>query len=191
MGWFDYLLVCILYSQITQSGFDSQCRSPAMARWYSTPESAKNREVTVLAVTETVLATSFTLWLAVSIYGNWTHIAIAACIAPLLLLRTEASNTLNMTWAKVWNEAELIRKSPLGWLIRFTKWLNGSKFGRIAMLFVLFPIVFVFLRVLAIMVTTLRHPLRSITNIPTNWQQITLCTDFIHSPFALKGSRGF
>jgi hypothetical protein len=62
-------------------------------RLFSTEESRRNNEVTVLAIIETLLAMVASI--AVAVYTkSLLHIAIGACVAPLLLLRTDKSIAL-------------------------------------------------------------------------------------------------
>jgi TIR domain len=57
--------------------------------WRSTVESTKAGVVSVLAVTETIIASAAYIWVAWR-FGT-LHLTVCACVAPFLLLRTEAS----------------------------------------------------------------------------------------------------
>ena len=55
-------------------------------RLYSTPQSAKILEVSLLAIVENIATVSFSLWLAISYFEAWEYILLGACIAPLLAI---------------------------------------------------------------------------------------------------------
>lgn len=59
-------------------------------RWYSTSESARKGEPSVLAIVETLAAMGVSVWIGVR-FGTWMHVFLGACIVPFLLLRTDAS----------------------------------------------------------------------------------------------------
>ena len=60
--------------------------------WYSTPETAEARIVSVLACVETLVAMAIYAW--VFVYVTKLHLLIAVCVAPFLLLRTPLSTEL-------------------------------------------------------------------------------------------------
>ena len=64
-------------------------------RFHSTLESVKNREMTVLAILETVAAVSLSIWLATR-SGSLFYIVVATLLAPFLLLRTGESTKLGL-----------------------------------------------------------------------------------------------
>ena len=64
-------------------------------RWTSTPLSADRGEISVLAIVETFVAISISLGIA-WYYETIIHIAVSACIAPFLLLRTHRSTVLGV-----------------------------------------------------------------------------------------------
>ena len=69
-------------------------------RLYSTAESVDKGEISILAIVETIAATSLAIYLSVK-FGSFKWIAWSACIAPFLLLRTEQSTVLGI---KLWDE---------------------------------------------------------------------------------------
>ena len=66
--------------------------SPDMGRlrWRSSPDSVENGTPSVLAIVETLVAITVSVWFAVH-FDTYKFIAMSACIAPFLLLRTEES----------------------------------------------------------------------------------------------------
>jgi hypothetical protein len=67
-------------------------------RLFSTPESVREEEISFLAVVETLVAMAISVFIAIKI-GTLKHLAVSACIAPFLLLRTEQSTRMAMAWA--------------------------------------------------------------------------------------------
>src|SRR6266851_1423141 len=59
-------------------------------RFYSTPQSALNQEITKLAIIECIA--SISLYVGIGVYlGTFRYLAAAVIFAPLMLFRTEAS----------------------------------------------------------------------------------------------------
>ncbi len=65
--------------------------------WFSTPASVEAGKTSVLAVIETLVAIALTISLAIY-FKTLTYIAITACIAPFLLLRTPESTQMGVEW---------------------------------------------------------------------------------------------
>ena len=145
-------------------------------RLYSTPKSALAGEVTVLAILETTAATAFSVWLWTH-QGTVPHIAIAACLAPLLLLGTDRSTDLAERWiVKVLDSITL----------------PGNFFGAVLAIpasLLLMPTAIVLMRTSSILVATLRHPLQALEAIPTNWFRIVFSTLPGATPSPPRGSR--
>src|SRR5262249_45776657 len=93
-----------------------------------------------------------------------------ACIAPLLLLRTDHSQELALKWfLESQAHAEKFRESPeTFWIV-----LGTALIGR--------P--------LSIIVMAIRHPLSSLRAIPQNWSRIVFATD-IQTPLELVPTTG-
>lgn len=134
----------------------------------STPETIARGELTVFALFETILAVSLSLSLAFY-FGTLFHIAIGACIAPLLLLRSPAS----IRTGGLWFQKGLPQKQQKDdlflqmWIyLRVLAWAS-------------------FVRVFA----TLRHPIEGMRSLPDNWKRVVLCTD-IGSPIELIPGAG-
>ncbi len=69
--------------------------------WYSTPESRAANKITVLAVTETVVSVTVYWWIAVA-FDTYIHLVTSIVIAPLVLLRSEASIKLGVEMFERW-----------------------------------------------------------------------------------------
>ena len=141
-------------------------------RWTSTPLSADRGEVSVLAVVETLCATSISLGIA-WYYDTITHIAVSACIAPLLLLRTKRSVALGL---------RLMRKFP-------PKRLPGdqSVFDALFYLCIGVPLIAFAYRIYATVQCLFCRPIDLISDIPSNWTRATLCIDSAHHPEIIPG----
>lgn len=123
---------------------------------------------------ETALSIACTVWLAIFVWETWNHVAIAASIAPLLLLRTERSQNRGVRWFLSLFEWSMRRKSKLSYLLL-----------PLDLLIVIFGATGV--RVLATIVTFFESPLESIRAIPVNWRRVTLSTDLTILPEAVPG----
>jgi len=66
-------------------------------RWVSSKESVAKGEVSVLAIVETLCAIALVFYLS-SHFNTLRWLAIAMCVSPLLLLRTEVSTRLAIDW---------------------------------------------------------------------------------------------
>ncbi len=66
-------------------------------RWTSSVASAENLEFSVLAAVESLFAVSLSLFIA-WYWQIYTHLVVAVVLAPLLLLRTEASTEMGLRW---------------------------------------------------------------------------------------------
>ncbi|MBT3013547.1 MAG: hypothetical protein KUF77_18615 [Candidatus Thiodiazotropha sp. (ex Lucina aurantia)] len=186
-------------------------------RLHSSVKSLRNGDITILAIIETLLAVSVSLFVAVT-YETLIHIAIGACIAPFLLLRTTKSTEqglklfeefLQATWMPdkygiltVWipqyqiynNNADV--PDDFGPAIMF-RVQNRNIFLRIyfgfASLFLSISIsILTIISAIAfkIYVTTinfLRHPKYTIRQIPNNWSRAALMLDTAYPPELLPG----
>jgi len=130
-------------------------------RLYSTPQSALAGEVTVLAIIETIAATAFSVWLVVH-RGTLTHVVIGACVAPFLLLRTDQATKSAFSMAEQYQDfADEFSSVPSILLIVFG-----------------IPII----RPLALTISALRHPIKSVRAIPVNWNRMVWATDLYCPP---------
>lgn len=164
-------------------------------RLFSNTDSVRAGEPTALAILETLAAATLALVVARH-YGATTHIVIAACVAPLLLLKNVETDT--HTWNE-WTEkyvdnGELYRRHVRD-ALRHEKAFDlnhGGVIGNSAILVLLTAIYLVqqasdiptsFLaRIQGVVYGFSRHPAETITNIPANWRRIVLAVDVFTSP---------
>jgi len=161
-------------------------------RLVSTPQSVKDGEVSLLAILETSVAVCLTLWIAFKC-GTLAHIAVGGCLGFLLLLRTEASTQLGITW--------LIRVK--NWLTESLSGFNTTKYPRSMLLSILFVLkvlaLYVYILILymlssvlikvsATCVTVRRFPGASLSQIPSNWFRVSLCIDSRRPPELVPGT---
>ncbi len=138
-------------------------------RWMSDRRSAEDGEISVLAIIETVVAGALAY-----LFYRWTnelwHIGVAACLAPLLLLRTSRITRVSLRIADTVyrfsseNEGEGAIPS---WGRGVLNWL----------LTVSIPLVIVLIKFASTLFCFIAHPLESVREIPRNWQRVVLCTD--------------
>jgi hypothetical protein len=156
-------------------------------RLYSTPQSAEAQEVSVLVVVETLLAVGGSLWLAVKL-GSWTHVAIGAALAPLVLLRTPESTRLGLWWAR-----EELEKDHLRGFKRLTEsWDPVYTLTLFLLVLIAHPVALIVLMILlrlrATAVVCMRFPGRVLPAIIGNWRRVCFCTDIAHLPEMVPGS---
>lgn len=132
-------------------------------RVLSTPQSIAQREPTIFALGESLAAIAISLGIAIH-FETLAHIAIGACLAPFLLMRSPASIELGRRWFTRVALKKPGVDDPFRMIWNFLKILVAS----------------VLIKILA----TIRHPLKGFRAIPTNWAQVVLCTD-INTPVEL------
>src|SRR5688572_27153217 len=115
-------------------------------RWTSTPLSADRGEVSVLAIVETIAATSISLFIA-WYWETLAYIVGSASLALLLLLRTRRSTALAMRFMGRYAEffEELFSRYTCLWTVFIAAlsvpfWEYASKFLSIIISFFLTPI---------------------------------------------------
>ena len=150
--------------------------------WKCTPESTDNETISILACVDTLTACGLSLWIAFQ-YDIWLHIGISALIAPLLLLRTPYSIEIGISWLnqtsdKAINVLDKIRVEP-------TKRVLGDLL--LITILIIVGLLSISIRISATVVGLLKHPIITISNIPTNWKRIALYTDFLHPPEIIPG----
>ncbi len=153
-------------------------------RWRSTIESVEEGEVSALAILETVLAMALSLGI-VHWTGSWAHVLVSACVAPLLLLRTEQSTGLGL---------ELFGKAKTQLIDRFNKYApkNHLVYIPFAIITILpsYALVSFLCRITATLVTVFRAPLLSVHAIPVNWRRLSLMIDTGCPPEIMPGIEG-
>lgn len=132
-------------------------------RILSNTQSVAARQLTLVALVESIAAVSVSLWLAIK-FGTLAHVATGACLAPLLLMRSRESVERGQRWF-----ARIAPTAPTD--------DDPTKHA------------WVFLRILAYsfvvrVLATARHPIKGIRAIPENWTRVVLCTD-IRTPLEL------
>jgi hypothetical protein len=155
-------------------------------RWISTKESVQNGEISVLAVIETVLAVSVSLFLAIWYQTVW-HILLGACISPLLLLRTDRSAAKGVAYydgleassvGKFYDSVVDYRASSI--------WAGVLQF--LLIVGVMIPtlsLALLAIRGFATLQSAVKHPLEAFRAIPDNWRRVCLSIDSRHSPVFL------
>jgi hypothetical protein len=166
-------------------------------RFSSTEKSRRNNEVTVLAIIETLLAMAASV--AVAAYTNsLLHIAIGACLAPLLLLRTHTSIALGKRlfekhkpdWFPIYQKKTDLDRNLVakGYWIALDRVPMCRDLAVILKFLILIGVSFG-VRVTATVACVLSRTTRTIKAIPKNWTQSTCCTD-IASPLELVPGTG-
>jgi len=155
-------------------------------RWVSSKESVAKGELSVLAIVETLCAIALVFYLS-SHFNTLRWLAIAMCVSPLLLLRTDESTRLGIDWYnRIWRAAK-------GW----DSWMDdrAPKGGIWFVAAILVNFASTNLRVFAPLPVrigaTLRRLFRdlkgTIQSIPRNWSRVTLATDTFFAPEFIPG----
>ena len=136
---------------------------------HSSVQSIQSRQVTILAIAETILAIVVAVFAAKR--GLLGYSALTALAAPFLLLRTERSVHNGLRWL----QRGLDAYGTLHWTLVFV-------------LFIPFILLYsLAVKVLATTVTVLKSPVESIIAIPSNWFLQVLCVDSWHPPEIVPG----
>lgn len=154
--------------------------------WYSTPKSALKLEVSVLALVETTFAVGIFIWLAINV--STIHIVLSACFAPFLLLRTQKSTNLALTYGEAVFEKALKPSSWILFSLASSRWYTFIITPPV-MLILLIWLAFVLLgiRFVTTVIFVIGTPIKSIMAIPVNWWRIVGCVDSFHPPETLPG----
>jgi hypothetical protein len=157
-------------------------------RLVSDRESVARGEVSILAIVETLLAIALVFYLSAH-FNTLRWLAVAMCVSPLLLLRTEESTRLAIVWFdrswrdNIWvprrfDDLQLLinrTAGPKRLLLAFALLLCYLPFGFIQGVISMFtPSV---IRIAATIAVSLRHPLMALRAVPKNWFRVTLGTD--------------
>ena len=143
-------------------------------RLASTKESVARGEVSILAIVETLLAIALVFYLSAH-FNTLRWLAVAMCVSPLLLLRTEESVRLGIDIfdrMRYWPTRESMGfKDVLGWFdLLVVTMIVAQAMGFVV---VMAPAV----RFIATVVSFARHPLVALREIPKNWFRITFGVD--------------
>jgi hypothetical protein len=146
-------------------------------RLHSTVSSFLEREVTLLAIVESCLATGVTLWVAR--HGHWQYLGLAAVITPFLMLRTPESTRRGLRWfngAVDWFDAKL--PAPV----------SGVRTGLYVMALAVFMVLYsLVVKIGSTLFAVVTKPLDSFTSISGNWFGQVLCIDSCHPPELVPG----
>ena len=157
-----------------------------LMRLHSTWESVSKMELSALAILETVLAISISIWISIHL-DTILYILISTLIAPFLMLRTQASITQGLNWATIANIYIEKISSPF----------NKKKKPNINSLTYIFSLLLIAVLILltaitikigATVKTLFTHPIDCIKAIPLNWWKISLSTDIRFLPEILPDS---
>lgn len=153
-------------------------------RFHSTPESVVAGDATVLAMLETAAAMAGSLWLA---YHRLSlqHIAIAACLAPFLLLRTPEAVDLAARWAR--SSADFGSKI-LDRVTASSRPALIKSFIIPLFLMLAFAAALSCIRIAAVLIMALRFPARALKSLPQNWARVTLAMDVFQPPEFMPGA---
>jgi len=149
-----------------------------MIRWHSTPESSDAGEPSVLAIVETLVVSAISYWIAWR-WGTVQHIAIGACVAPLLLLRTEESQALAFRLVTGCGNSFERRLNDVE--------RNWAIVARIPLFVVGLPLIILVTKVAATVTMAVCHPVAAFRAIPMNWKRVVLALDFRTAPEPLPG----
>lgn len=122
---------------------------------FSSPESVRRGKLSVLAIAESVAATTVSLWLAWE-HGSVQHIVLASALAPFLLLRTRLSTRYTLFTIDVMNN----------------KYEKYGDVSGVIMILLLLPIKFY-----ASFKVFLRRPVHSMAAIPGNFYKSVFVVD--------------
>ena len=135
-------------------------------RFHSTPESVQSGEITQLAIIECVIAVA--IYVGIGMYfRTFQYLAVAVALAPLTLLRTDASVRWGLEkWDRIWDlPARLPVWGPLAGLFGLASIVAGSA-----------------IRLSATLYWALRRPLDTLEAMPRNWLRQSFCTDLFYPP---------
>ena len=178
----------------------SAASATRVMRLHSTKESTAAGEPSVLAIVETLLASAVLIWL--SIHFNTTRwLAVAVCLAPLTLLRTEESVLRGLRWKEWWDVGNrftwgvgalsfLLWNGSIVFIWREHGWGWGLGMIPLGLLPAAVGVVALFffsIRFGATLGSVLRHPVATAAAMPRNWQRIVLATDSANDPEFIPG----
>jgi hypothetical protein len=164
-------------------------------RLVSTRESIRAEEVSGLAITETAIASLISLLVAYR-FHSLGFILLSAGLAPLLLLRTDASAGTGLLYAS--KGARVVIGRPLAILRYFSRKSDERRTLSLSILLLLsmslytlvfaliitplFVVAITFVKIFVTVLFLVRHPFASIGAIPENWRKVVLCTDSFTIP---------
>jgi hypothetical protein len=138
-------------------------------RLWSTQESARQGEPSLLAILETLAAMGTSVWIGVH-FHMWIHVIVGFCVAPFLMLRTDASCEQGLRWFK--RSLDRVNETTSPFVGILFAIVGGVPIRFLSTIFYLF-----------------RQPTASLFAVPGNWWRLTCSTDFAVSPEYLPHPR--
>ena len=146
--------------------------------WFSTPASVDAEKISVLAVLETLLAIGLTIGLAIH-FETLTYIAITACIAPFMLLRTPESTEMGVDWFARY-EKLLIKPTDLN--------PNALIYIVGILMLIIFSLpISILIKIFATAYYVLTRPVHAFQQITQNWHRMALRSDIYLRPEIVPG----
>lgn len=148
-------------------------------RWYSTPQSSVNGEVTRLAIAECLA--SIAVYVVIGVYvGTFKSLAWAVAVAPMMLLRTDNSVRLGLSLFKRFQD----------WGVDWIDSTGEPSLIRAMVMFIAWPAAAILIRLWSTISWAIRQPACALRQMPSNWIRQSLCTDLAHPPEILPGESG-
>lgn len=148
--------------------------------WISCTEPDAKRNISILAIIETLFAMSIYVVIAIK-FHTLIHLAMSACIAPLLLLRTQSSTKLGIKlFGRILDllDFKILNKTAI--------WIQAIAISPVLLL--VFGPGAIICKVAATSFTFFRRPVESLAAIPNNWFIISMCTDMRCPPEIIPGT---
>lgn len=136
--------------------------------WVSNPVSVSNNVFSVLAIFETLIACSLSLYVGIK-FSCWAYLAGWIALTPLLLLRNDVATRLAIK--------KLKKRYPLD-KYKYEE-ITDSYFVGFFIVLKAF-LILVYIRISTIVQTVSRYKFRVISNIPSNWAIYSLQMDLFH-----------
>jgi hypothetical protein len=133
---------------------------------FSNPQSVAKGRPSLLAIIETIIAIALTATVAIK-FNTLMHVIVGSLIAPFLLLRSPESVRLGLKWFQ--------RAIPQKTIDNPARQL-------------FFTLIILFLSIAIRIGATLRHVVKGIPEIPSNWSRVVLCTDALSPVEFVPGS---
>lgn len=136
--------------------------------WVSNPVSVNNSVFSFLAIIETLIASSLSLYVGIQ-FSCWAYLAGWIALTPLLLLRNDVATRSAIKKLKTrypldkYNYEEITDSHLVGFFIVLKAFL-----------------IIIYIRFSTILQTVIRYKFRVISNIPSNWAIYSLQMDLFH-----------
>ncbi len=147
-------------------------------RFHSTPQSALDGEITILAIIETVI--SVAIYVGIGLYlGTFKYLAWAVVMAPLMLFRSEVSVNWGLeTYERSFQR--LLASQAWRWAGSDNQ-LSLRTFGFLVF-FATLAVYGISIRVITVFYWAIRKPIQTLKETPQNWLRQSFCVDFFHPP---------